>query len=1016
MNKGINRNTSLTFNQKMEFLTKAPAFSINKRLSFSSLILIFFLFGLSSLHAQYVYQPNSYAPGQPNTNYMANSTAFRQEIAKVEINVVRDGKAKLPITQVPRLQKDDVVVVRLLDEAVNGVKPDKSNWDWTFVAVFLNPGANTDKEKAVSEEIQFKRQGWYREHSFVVPFDSQPMFFLYSKSNYRGKIQDLISKNSEDLRKVGEKTLEISGAYAKIGSFLNELQGILYRTQYNGYGNYGNYGNYGGYGGYGNYGNYGNFKNDYNFNFNLFMNQAVERLAQSFNIQLPQCWNGYYGGYNNGGYNNGGYNNYGNYNYGGSNLSGANDFVARAQCVAKSVRLEDFDVSVSRMIQQGGLFAATQLVQRFPQLAFWINVAAAALDFILKLTKKAPLRIVPTVIAANETPAQTQAYQQPNNFNSGMTGAQSGAVKISLYAESPPNDNTFVTAFPLVISKWQPNPDPEVIALPTPMLANQCLQTGQNVLRSTDLMNDWTSDNFTRDFKLVVSSSNGFRKEFPLRKNIGLTGWELNLTKEDINSFPKINMILEAEITGKRGFNEVRSPKFGLPLPLSGTWEIESQSQKAFTVGGKRIIKFRNQLGNCRCLQAVVYKPSFGGQFVFEADSKQNPIRFSEDGSEAQIEIDATNFQPGPGQFELRQYGGDAAMLNVTLFPAPPVITDLKIAKGDNKAIITGERLEQIRAVRINGKRAIVKDAGSGAMPTGGQTINFNNSQANNLAAVSQRTVVFENANARQDSNGISLELELEGDKLYPYPKKFEISRARPSIVSNVPGEVEAITTRKFGGDVKMLSLGAKIRTQFDLINLPVFPLEVSEVNVTVQNALTDYDFKIENISIETRIENSSINSIELPPANFEVLDWKNMKISFQLNEHSLRLLGGRRLQFRIRDKQRGDSDWYTIRKTFVRFPQIVAVRCAAKMNGNCEMTGEGIEYISQISVDGGKTWHPQESGALTIHATANGEKAVFIPHLSNKQLLRVRLRDFPSIEGLTIDDYNLISTAARKN
>jgi hypothetical protein len=313
---------------------------------------------------------------------------------------------------------------------------------------------------------------------------------------------------------------------------------------------------------------------------------------------------------------------------------------------------------------------------------------------------------------------------------------------------------------------------------------------------------------------------------------------------------------------------------------VTGNWEIDSQSQKAFAVGGKRILTLRNQLGNCRCLQAVIYKPSFGGQFVFEADSKQNPIWFSEDGKEAWIEIDATNFQPGQGQLELKQFGGDSATLNINLFPAPPVITDLKIAKGDNKAIITGERLEQIRAVRINGKRAIIKDATTVA-PTSNQNIHFNGSQTSNSAnapIISQRLVVFEDSNARQDTNSISLELELEGDKVYAYPKRFEISLSRPSIVSNVPGEVEAIAIRKSAVDAKISSAGAMIRSQFDLINLPIFPLETSELSVNVQNALTDYDFKIENIQIETRIENSSVSSIELPPANFEVLDWKNMK------------------------------------------------------------------------------------------------------------------------------------------
>jgi hypothetical protein len=179
---------------------------------------------------------------------------------------------------------------------------------------------------------------------------------------------------------------------------------------------------------------------------------------------------------------------------------------------------------------------------------------------------------------------------------------------------------------------------------------------------------------------------------------------------------------------------------------------------------------------------------------------------------------------------------------------------------------------------------------------------------------------------------------------------------------------------------------------------------------------LTDYDFKIENIQVETRIENSQINQMQLPSTRFEVLDWKNMQITFELNEQLQRLLGGRRLQFRIRDKQRGDSDWYTIGKTFARLPLNISVKCPNQTNSKCEMKGEGIEYISQVSIDGGKSWYPEAAGAtLTVSPTADGSKAVLIPKYSNKNLLQIRLRDFPMMDGLPVVDYSF-SSANRKN
>lgn len=1047
--------------------------NLRRSLSAFSFLLFSFIFlsGAATTYSQIAYQPNYFTGNQTNNNYMANSSTFRQEIARLEINVVRQGRAPLSITQVPRLEKGDVLKIRLLDEQVNGVKPDQSNWDWSFLVAFVNPGRNNDKQQSVSEEIQFRKSGWYKQYSFVVPYDSQPIFFLYPKPKYRDKVLNLIDKNHEDIRKIGEKTIELSGAYAKVGSFLNELQFVLNRSTY---GSYGAYGVTSGYSPYGTASggiyngitgiNTGNTTTTTTtatgtpYNYNALVEQSVERLARSFNIALPSCWGGSYGSYgsygsNNsygsygstGGYNNnyggsygssgygssgyGGYSSYGNYGGGYGNNFGygvSQELINRAQCVAKSVRFEDFDVSVGKMLQQGGILAVAQLREKYPQLTYWINIAAVAMDFIIKAFRKSPLRLVPTVVSTSDNQMQSYGYQSnmvsTDISNSSGGGAQQNQVKISLFAESQPSDIDFVTAYPLVVNKWQANADPEVISLPTPVLVEPCLHAGQNILRSTDLLTDWMSDTFTRDFQLVVGSGNGFRKTFPLKKNVGMGGWELNVTKEDIDAFPKINMTLESVIVGTRGFNKITSPKFDLPLPVANTWEVMSESQKSFAVGGKRIVTLKNRLGNCRCLQSVVYKPSFGGQFVFEAESKQNGLVFSADGREVSFEIDATNFQSGAGQLELRQYGGEVSALNLNLYPLPPNITNLKISKGDRRAVIVGERLEQLRAVKINGKRAVV-EASSANNPVVVQSNPIINQQTglingtnipnpavdtSNSPVLSERIVAFEDPNARQDANIVSLELELEDNRTYQYPngRIFKFSAARPSIVANQVREVEGIA----GDDSKRGFISS-----FVLSQLPVFPVETTEISVNVKNALTDYDFKIENIQVETRIENNRVGTSEMPKAVFEVLDWKSIKINFLLDQQTQKLLGGRRLQFRIRDKERGDSDWYTIRKTFARIPEIHSVKCSNETKGFCELKGVGLEYIGRVSVDGGKTWYPGESADLVIQPSVDGGKAILIPGYTNKKLLQIKLRDFPATEGLVVDDYSFVNTGMRQ-
>lgn len=941
-----------------------------------------------SVSAQ-MYPQNNFMIGQPQTNnYLANSSTFKQEIARMEINVVRAGRPPLSITQVPRLEKDDILKVRLLDEAVNSMKPDQSSFDWTFLVAFINPGRNNDSPKMVSEEINFKKRGWYKEYAFAVPYDSQPIFFLYPKPQYRSKILNLISKNQEDIKKIGEKTLEIADAYAKIGMFLNELQGVVnrnyYRSLYNNNNTY-NYPNYNGmYGG-------NTFGTTLGGNDSFIAEQAIERIAKSFNIQMPSCWgNNMYGGggyYNNNVYNNnnGYYNNNNIYNNSYNQFGMGNDLMGRVQCVARSVRVEDFDISVGRMLQQGGVFAAAQLAQKYPQLTFWINLAAAAIDFIVKITNKAPLRIVPTVVSSNETGMQN------------ASGATEQPTKISLFAETQPNDNGFVTAYPMVFHKWQPTADPNLITLPMPVLMDSCLHAGQNIIRTTDVVNDWMTDNFTKDFQLSLTSPSGFQKDYPLKKNVGFGGWELNLTKEDLNAIPKVDIQLEARVTGKRGFNRIQSPNFNISLTSVNSWIVEPNSQKSFSVGGKRIVTLRNPSGNCRCLETAIYKPSFGGEFVF--DSKR--LIYSPDNKEVSFEIDTANFPSSPGQLELRQYGGDTLTLNLNLYPLPPSIANVKVAKGDSQATIIGERIEQVQAIRINGKRAIFKgDSSSGgvsmmnSLPGSSAPPTMSNQPpvGMNQTAVREKTFVFEDSTQWQDSNNVVLELELDDQRILKNPMLFAVSAARPVIVANGVKEVEAfVINRQITPNKSTNEIG----------NLPIFGMETSEIGINIQNALTDFDFKVENLRIETRVENSQTNPFQETDLGFEVLDWRSIRLNIRLTEHAKRMLGGRRIQFRILDSQRGASDWYSIKQTFVRLPQGLTLKC---LNKQCELKGKGINYIQQVSLDDGKTWFPNEPTGLVSKPAENGLEIATIPSLGvGKKSLKIKLRDFPMSDGLVV-------------
>lgn len=1052
---------------KGEFSVKRDYF---KRFDYSMIIIFIFiiLFSNGKIYSQ---QTSSYY--QPN---LTNQTATtKQEIARFDIKVAR-GEQILPLSQVPRVRQGDVIKFRLIDEPIGGVKLDQTAWDWTLVVAYANPLVNKEKEETVSPEIKFRKTGWYREYSFKVPFDSQPVFFLSPRSGFRDQIAKAMTKNFGDISKIGEKMVEISGAYAQIQTFLSELQTVVNRNQY-GYNPYGYdpYGNSGGtynpygqtpYGSSYNYGSSYGYNNPYGTRPGVYnqtparLDLVVERLAKSFNIQMPNCW--YYNNpsaYNNN-YNSGsgtssyysGSSGYPSSYYGGTytgtttggyfqstpEFSGQ-DFVARSQCVAKSVNLEDFDISITRMWQQGGVFLAAELQRKYPQLAFYINIAAAAIDFIVKAFQKSPVRIVPTVLAAAGNSNNTNIYQtsqassagtangysssyyQGQNFQAAsLPTAQltdglsaSGDSKLSLFSNTPPSNQGFLTTYPVVIQKWQAEPDAEIVRLNTPALNDSCLHVGINILKNTSLSNDFTADNFTRDFKLIVNSDNGFRKEFPLRKNLGLGGWELNLTPPDAAQIPKVAMSLEAEISGTRGFNEIKSDKFKLPVATASQWEIVPETQRDFAVGGGRhIVALRNAIGSCLCIQSVTYKPSFGGQFTFDRNGGENSMHISPDNLSVWFEIDTAKFQPGVGTLEIKTFGGETATVNIKLYPALPEIKNVRVARGDRQILLTGERLEQLRFIVVGGYRATV-------LPN-----TFPPDDGN--PQLSTKIAIFDNPQIRQTGTSATIELGLEDGRRFSFPQSFPILPSRPTIAADANNEIEGISDatltiqnklpirtkrnlKTVAGntlETETIAPGASIAAQLVAVHAPVFPITTKIVSLSVKNVLNDFDFQSENITIETRIEKSQVPAGDYLKSDFEVLDRGTMRLKFFLYGDTHTNLGGRRIQFRIRDRERGDSDWYTIKQTFIRLPQIISVKCTPDMKGMCELKGDGMDYVGQVSIDAGKTWFQGEKEDLEAQPTADGMSMVMIPQLINKKLLQVKLRDFPNTSGLSINNF----------
>lgn len=596
-------------------------------------------------YPQQVYNQQYDPYGQQDENYTAKSP-YKLEIAKIEASVYRPGEEPLPLSQVPRLNQGDVLKVKIANDAVNGIMPHQSNWDWTLLVAFINPSRNNTSEDTVSQEIRLREKGWYNDNFFTVPYDSQPMIFLYPKPNYRKKILDIIAKRPDDIRQMGEKVIEISSAYAHISSFLTQAQFMLSNPGYN----------------------------------QGLLAQSIEGMARTFNIQLPSCWQPY-GGY-------GGYGGYSGYTSNYSSYSG-NELASRAQCLSRNIRVEDLNYSVGRMLAQGGLIALAQIRQMHPEISKYVALAAIAIDFILKLTKKTAIRIIPAIVSTPDNPIYTQGgygngfygggggyyngggaynggavnsyYQgnvQGNSFAQGNAGE---ANKVSLLANYQPSDKGFVTVYAYVPHKWEPEPEPKLANLYAPQMVEPCFHSGKNILRNMDLRIEWLSDTFTRDFKLVLNDNNGWKKEYELRKNLGLNAWEADISKEDIAALPK-NNVIDAKIIGKRGFTMIESPVFQIPFANGGTWEANIAPGS----NGKNLVTLKRVAGDARCSQNIVYKSAVGQPVIFPISKENSFLKLTEDRNEITFEVDASA-QPNTDTIQIQQFGGE--ILNVTIKP-----------------------------------------------------------------------------------------------------------------------------------------------------------------------------------------------------------------------------------------------------------------------------------------------------------------------------------------------------------
>ena len=181
------------------------------------------------------------------------------------------------------------------------------------------------------------------------------------------------------------------------------------------------------------------------------------------------------------------------------------------------------------------------------------------------------------------------------------------------------------------------------------------------ILRNLDLRLEWLADTFTKDFKLVLSDKNGWKKEFELNKNLGLNAWEVELSKEDLALLPKTSVPFDAKITGRRGFTDVQSESFLVPVSNGAMWESKIKPLSE----NKKLVTLHKISGDCNCEQIIIFKPAVGQQVVLPMVKENSFLKFSDDGKTISFEIDSANPQSIGDNIQMQLFGGEIVLVDV---------------------------------------------------------------------------------------------------------------------------------------------------------------------------------------------------------------------------------------------------------------------------------------------------------------------------------------------------------------
>lgn len=151
---------------------------------------------------------------------------------------------------------------------------------------------------------------------------------------------------------------------------------------------------------------------------------------------------------------------------------------------------------------------------------------------------------------------------------------------------------------------------------------------------------------------------------------------------------------LAAVVRGKWGFDDWQGPRFHLVSSGSGNWVMAPSDESALVVGREDTVHIHGS--NTLCIEKI--ESQSNGSKATELQWKSPKPETVEFG------VPLKDAQPGPVTISIQQYGmAKPDKLTLMAYSEAAALDQLKLSAGDEDAALTGNRLDEVAKVSLNG-------------------------------------------------------------------------------------------------------------------------------------------------------------------------------------------------------------------------------------------------------------------------------------------------------------------------